>query len=202
MNALKSLRSKINKTTRTYPLKKIYEVQCAAGYWDDSRSQKWGGQLLSGLPDFHFPSDHKRHRFTLGYVSHQTQTTEELHWGTHFPRTKSYSMGIRAVSQGTWCPWSLGAHSRQGRQWTKWLGSGFPPAIFLELLATRPALPGSSASPLILETLSDPCTSRYYWFFLSWLTLVSVTCKQNTLTVKAATQICVARRRWKRRGNQ
>lgn len=121
---------------------------------------------------------------------------------THFPRTKSYSMGIRAVSQGTWCPWSLGAHSRQGRQWTKWLGSGFPPAIFLELLATQPALPGSSASPLILETLSDPCTSRYYWFFLSWLTLVSVTCKQNTLTVKAATQICVARRRWKRRGNQ
>lgn len=135
MNALKSLRSKINKTTRTYPLKKIYEVQCAAGYWDDSRSQKWGGQLLSGLPDFHFPSDHKRHRFTLGYVSHQIQTREALHWGLTFlgPSHTPWELELWAKEHGAHDHSEL-IHARAGSEqsglevashllysWSSWL---------------------------------------------------------------------------------
>ena len=193
----------INKTTTTYPLKKIYEIQPAAGHWDDSWNQKWGGQLLSGLPDFHFPSDHKRHRFTLGYVSHQIQIREELHWGTHFPRAKSHSVGIKSCEPRNMVPMITYSSFMPGQEvnavaW-KWL-----PTFYIS------GAPGYSACPAWFFSL--PFNSRNTFIslhlslfigfscvgssFLSWLTLVSATCKQNTLTVKAATQIYATRRRW------
>ena len=46
------------------------------------------------------------------------------------------------------------------------LGRGFSPPIFLELPAPQPTLPGSSAFPLILETLSDPCTKSHHALLL------------------------------------
>ena len=197
MNALKSLRSKINKTTRTYPLKKIYEVQSAAGRWDDSRiKSEVDSCSLVCLTSISLQII--KDQIYFGICLPPDTDIEELHWGTHFPRTKSYSMGIRAESRNVVPMITWSSFTPVNELAWKWLPTCYIP----ELLATRPALPGSSASPLILETLSDPCTSHYYRFFLSLLTLVSVTCKQNTLTVKAATQICAAREGEQRRGNQ
>lgn len=93
---------------------KVCEVLSARGHLDDSTALRCSGHLWSALPNFRFPSDGERYRFTLGKLF-PPDTDKKGPSSRDSPSLGLITLrGMWAVSGRTWRPRTSAAHSPPG----------------------------------------------------------------------------------------